>query len=305
MSDGLGSGDGRPLSISDQLRRTGPPPRTRQPTTIVSPQPAAAGGEEPNEMLLGDLDLNQSSGVIVNALSKQSSALTALVAHISAQGDSLLDFSSGSQSSSAMKGVQKREKLQAELAMRNGHFFLMLMQQIHRRLHPGKIVPKTEEELGDVSMLRYLKESGGYKNQRSLGLIQWILAHAVDAIAQQDFQGAKDIIALLAMSVEQANYDGGDWTVAYLISLLEEPPIVLFQERTAPIMSTGRPFSPLIPPSWTAITLGYIKDMELLATKKPEVLKKKGTEKPATEESPSPKRKPRFPKRPKQAQEEA
>lgn len=44
-------------------------------------------------------------GCVVNALSKQSSALTALVAHISAQGDSLLNFSSGSQTSSAMKGV--------------------------------------------------------------------------------------------------------------------------------------------------------------------------------------------------------
>ena len=70
-------------------------------------------------------------------------------------------------------------------------------------------------------LLAYLKESGGYKNQRSLGLIQWILAHAIDAIAQQDVQGAKneDVLALLAMSIEQANYDGGDWIAAYLISL--------------------------------------------------------------------------------------
>ena len=51
--------------------------------------------------------------------------------------------------------------------------------------------------------------------------------------------------------------------------------------------------------------MGYIKDMELLATKKPEVLKKKGSEKAQAEETPSPKRKPRFPKRPKAAQEEA
>lgn len=35
------------------------------------------------------------------------------------------------------------------------------MQQIHKKTHPGKIVPKSEEELGEVPFLNYLKESGG------------------------------------------------------------------------------------------------------------------------------------------------
>ncbi|CAK8991632.1 unnamed protein product [Durusdinium trenchii] len=158
------------------------------------------------------------------------------------------------------------------------------MQQIHKKLTPGRTLPRSVEEVGSISMLEYLSKSGGYRNQKTLGLIQWILGHAVDAAAQDDFAGVKEIIALLAMAIEQANYDNGEWSVAYLISLHEEPPIQLFQERAAAIMATGRPFSPLIPPVWSAATLSYIRDMEVLANKKPEA--KKGPVSEAPEAGP-------------------
>lgn len=216
----------------------------------------------------------------------------------------MIDLQSGPMTSSSMKGVQRREKLQSELASRSGNFYLLLTQQIHKKLHPGRALPRSEAELGGVSMLEYLEKSGGYKNQKTLGLIQWILAHAVDAAAQEDFAGAKEILALLAMSIEQANYDGGDWSVAYLVSLHEDPPIQLFQERSMQVSSTSRPFSPLIPPSWTATTLSYIKDLEVLANKKPDLQKKNTSpaqKDPGSDASPtgSTKRKPRYPKRPK------
>ena len=47
----------------------------------------------------------------------------------------------------------------------------------------------------------------------------------------------------------------------------------MFQERSLAVSSTSRPFSPLIPPTWTATTLGYLKDIEVRANKKPEVKK--------------------------------
>ena len=261
--------------------------------------------EEPNALLGGDgFRAGQDSGNIVNALSQQSTALTALVAHLAQQGgDPLTELQSGFSSSSSMRGVQRREKLQAELASRSGNFFLLMMQQIHKRISPGRALPKSEAELGHLSMVEYLEKAGGYKQQKSLGLIQWILAHAVDAAAQDDFAGVKEIIALLAMSVEQANYDNGDWAVAYLVSLHEDPPIQLFQERSMQVSTTSRPFSPLIPPTWTATTLSYIKDIEVLANKKPDSGKKAAAAQkdPGADGSPvgSPKRKPRYPKRPK------
>ncbi|CAK9007978.1 Pentatricopeptide repeat-containing protein At1g09900 [Durusdinium trenchii] len=179
-----------------------------------------------------------------------------------------------------------------------------MMQQVHKKLHPGRALPRSEQELGSVSMVEYLEKSGGYKNQKTLGLIQWILAHAIDAAAQEDFAGMKEIVALLAMSVEQANYDNGDWAVAYLVSLHEDPPIQLFQERSVQVSTTSRPFSPLIPPAWTATTLSYIKDLEVLANKKPDLSKRTGQQQQKeqiseTPQSGSPKRKPRYPKRPK------
>ena len=71
-----------------------------------------------------------------------------------------------------MKVVRRREKLQGELASSS-------MQQIHLKLHPGRILPKTVEEVGNSAMLEYLTKSGGYRKQKSLGLMQWILAHAI------------------------------------------------------------------------------------------------------------------------------
>ena len=233
LSEGLLSVEGPMLSMPKALQLVGPPPRTKTGQPAVSGKNAAPL-EESNALLVGSSGAeNQDPGSIVNALAQQSSALTALVAHIAQHGgDPLAELQSGFSVSSNMKGVQRREKLQAELAGRSGNFFLLMMQQVHKRLHPGRALPRSEAELGAVSMVEYLEKSGGYKNQKTLGLIQWILAHAVDAAAQEDFAGTKEILALLAMSVEQANYDGGDWSVAYLVSLHEDPPIQLFQERS-------------------------------------------------------------------------
>ena len=303
LSEGLPSAGGPPLSVPKTLQVVGPPPKTQMHRVASSPLPALP--EEPNALMLGTAEQAQDSGQIVTALSQQSTAITALVAHLTQQ-DPLAELSSSSTTTSSMKGVMRREKLQAELAGRTGNFFLLLMQQVHKKLRPGRPLPKSEEELESVSLLEYLEKSGGYRNQRSLGLVQWIVAHAVDAAARNDIAGCKDHLALLAMAVEQANYDSGDWSVAYLISLLEEPPVTMFQERTMAITSTSRPFSPLIPPAWTATTLGYLKDLEVLTNKKPDPKKSASPKSQAEGEGgspPSPKRKPRFPRRPKAPQD--
>ena len=186
LSEGLRSGDGPPLSVPKMLQLVGPPPKTHMHKTaaVVAPIPP----EEPNALLLGTGDHAQDSGQIVTALSQQSTAITALVTHLTQQ-DPLADLSSGSMTTSSMKGVLRREKMQAELASRTGNFFLLLMQQVHKKLRPGRPLPKTEEELEAVSLLEYLEKSGGYRNQRSLGLVQWIVSHAVDAAARNDMVG--------------------------------------------------------------------------------------------------------------------
>jgi hypothetical protein len=94
-----------------------------------------------------------------------------------------------------------------------------------------------------------------------------------------------------------------------MLTLMEEPPLQMFQDRTFTLAQHSKPFSPLVPPAWTAVCLAYLKDLEVLATKKTETSKR--TTKPTSpadssaaaaaepDSEVSPRRKPRFPKKPK------
>ena len=118
----------------------------------------------------------------------------------------------------------------------------------------------------------------------------------------------------MLVAVEQSVVDRGDWTLAYLLTLLEEPPNQMYQDRTINLVHHSKPFGPLVPPQWTATCLAYLKDLEVLASKKGETSKKAPPKPPVQtdttaglepEKEASPKRKPRFPRKPKAAQADA
>eukprot|EP00435_Cladocopium_sp_Y103_P058090 s1616_g20.t1 len=285
----------------------GPPPRTKAamepPATdvdaAVHPIPGSSG--------------NVGEGSMAHALSQQSFALTQLVAHLTGGGDAMADLASSSNAAGLSlntKGVARREKMQSDLALRSSNYFLQVQQQLYKRMNPAKVVPKSSQELAqsDVSMTAYLERYGGFKSCRDTGLIMWILAHAVDAASMDDFHATKEYIALLVASMEQSALDGG-WNVAYILSLMEEPPQQLFSERLQPMASSGRPFAPLVPPQWAAVALSYLKEIEVLSTRKVEMRKpfQKAAAAPSTDPAApaSPKRKPRFPKKPKGGGEES
>lgn len=157
-------------------------------------------------------------------------------------------------------------------------------------------MPRTDAELqvAGLSMLQYLERFGGYRNNRE--------THIMDAMAVADYHTAREHLALLICSLEQSALDG-NWNLAFVISLMEEPPIQVFQDRMISLQAHGRPFSALIPSQWAAVALAYLKDLEVLQTKKNEsVAKSKAKAAPTgEEESPSPRRRPRYPKKPKAA----
>ena len=292
-----------PLTVAKALNLVGPPPKVRHPQQAQLVE--GAERDEPYDPLQ---PLAEESGGIVAALAQQSSAIMALVAHMASQsGDAVADLSATGLSSSSTKGVQRREKMQNDLAHGTSTYFLQMQQQLHRRLFPSRPVPQSEEELRDVSVLQYLERQGGYRAEREMGLVAWVLGHAVDSAAQGDFRRTKEIIALLLVALEQAVTDKGDWSLAFMLTLLEEPPIQVFQERATNLVHLSRPFGPLVPPQWTAVCLSHLKDLEVLSTKKVETAKKAskatpaekaaGASEPDREESP--RRKPRFPKKPK------
>ena len=275
----------------------GPPPKVKWGN---GKETARALPDEPHDPFAPHQD------PLVSALSQQSQALTSLVAHLTnSAGDPMTDLAMGQpgQSSATTRGVARREKMIAALAAGTSNFWLQFQQQMARRMHPSRPVPKSEEEIRDlnVSMYAYLERFGGYKGQRDLGLITWIVAAAVDAAANQNFPAVKEHLALLVCALEQSAIDGS-WDTAYLISLAPDPPQQLFQDRMSS-MSGLRVFAPIMPGEWAAVHLSYLKELDLLMTKKSELRRGGRTEAKAAadpgQETNSPKRKNRFPKKPK------
>lgn len=283
----------------------GPPPKAKaMPDTGALPV-------DPESAPVQPLPISSGGDPMVNAMAQQSAALCQLVAHLASGGDPFGDLASGSGLSGGLplstKGGARREKMQNELANRSSNFFGQVQNQLFRRLHPSKPVPKSVEELvqSGVSMTMYLERHGGYRHARDTGYAQWILAHAFDAAAQEDLHSTREYLALLITAQEQSAMDG-NWQLAYILSLMEDPPIAMFSERMQSMTATGRPFLPLVPPAWAAVALAYVKELDLLATRKTE-MKKTTAAVPKAESdpgsSPSPKRKPRFPKKPKSGSE--
>ena len=202
------------------------------------------------------------------------------------------------------KHFYKRRAKARENANGAGYFWIQFQQQLHRKMFPSRPVPKNDAEVkaAEVSFLTYLERFGGYKQSKELGTVIWILGQAVDAASQEDFHRTKEVLALLTCAIEQAGLDQG-WQNAFLISLSGDPPLAMFQDRMA-AMGGSRPFSPLIPSGWAAVALAYLKELEVLQSKKLEVEKPvkrspKADPSKASPDSPSPKRRPRCPKRPK------
>lgn len=278
----------------------GPPPRVRQ-TERASAIPLKRDDDPPG---LGAEAVSEDP--VVQAIATQSTALTALVAHLAGGTDALHDLSGGSSSQLSMsgRGVARRERMQQSLAARSSGFFLQVQQQLYKRMNPSRQVPRTQAEVNasGASMTAYLERYGGYRHARDAGLALWVAEHAMDCAAAEDFAGTKEFLALLVAALEQSALDGS-WNLAWVLTLMDDPPAMLFADRMTPVVSHGRPFSPLIPPEWAATSLAYLREIELLVTRKGEVKptktpKSQPTE-PDEENSPSPKRRPKFPKKPK------
>lgn len=274
----------------------GPPPKTRSPMVTRAPVQAPGGGMVEDE----PRDPFETADPVVKAIAQQGAALTALVSHLTS--DAVMDLHQlSSSSSSSTRGVQKREKMMTELSGGTSTFFAQFQQQLHRRLFPAAPVPQTVEEIAasPASVLVYLERFGGYKGQKTLGMTMWLLGHCMDAAARGDTRLCLEHLALTMASLEQVGVDQGDWSLGFLQSLVAEPPLTVFQERQQQVQMYSKSFGALTPSSWSATSLAYLKELEVLTTKKTETAKKVKAEDAASDPSPSPKRRPRYPKKPK------
>lgn len=255
----------------------------------------------PEAIALGTPGDPEQASLVAQALMQQSTAITALVSQL-ATGDPISELSSSSQGGHGLssKGVARRERMQRDLSEGQSQYFLQLQQQIHRKLYPSRPLPKREEDFQtvDVSLTSYLEKFGHFKNNKDGAMMMRMLAHVVDCAALGDLHAAKEHLALAVVALDQSLQDNS-WSVAYVLSLLEEPPASLFQERPPQVSGLGRPFSGLVPQPWAAVALAFLREMELLTSKKSEAKAGRPSPKAADPNQESPKRRAKFPKKPK------
>ena len=290
VSAGLVEAQAPMQAFAKYAKLVGPPPRVRAASSKDHP---VLPQEAPN------VSMPVEEGDLVSAINQQS-AMLALVSQMAGGSDPLSDLTSHGQFSTTTRGVQKREKMQSDLATGSSTYYMQMMQQLHKKLYPSRPLPKSEGELGHLSFLEYLEKTGGYRSARESGLMMWLIGHVVDALAVEDLHMARERVALLAISLEQSVVDKGDWSIAFLLSLASEPPLQMFQEKSSVMSPFGQPFAGLVPPSWAATVLAYVKELEVLSNKKADqVVPKKKKNSESEEASPKRRGQPRFPKKPK------
>eukprot|EP00435_Cladocopium_sp_Y103_P016470 s334_g4.t1 len=290
-------------TLGSLAKAVGAPPRTSMTT---SPGLLASINEDvrPAELAAlesekqGPLGLSSQTGdsSLAQAVLEQSRALTSLAAQIAAQhGDPLTELAGPS---TGTRGAAGHAKLQAELAMHRGTFFASVLQQMSRRMSPtasAEVTPAALMARG-VSGLRYLERFGGYGRQRELGLIQFQVMTAFDYLMEDNVAAAKDTVALLAVGLEQCCLDNGRMDLASLLCLQEDPPSSIFQNRVLSATSRARSFAPLADQRWVTSALAFLKELEVITSKRAELT---GGGKPSSDSlSETPKAKPKAqPKR--------
>ena len=211
---------------------------------------------------------------LAKAMLVQSQALTTLVSHLTAtSSDPFQDLSSASTSLST-KGAVSRAKLQAELAAQKGTFFVSVLQQMARRMQPAvaaEVEMLTLRNRG-VTPTQYLERFGGFGRCRDIGLITWQVALVLNHMMEDNHQAAKDALSLLFVCLEQTAMDNGNMQVGLLLSLTEDPPQALFTNKSVMSAALPRPFAPTAHQRWVTTALQYLKEMDVISTRRSEVV---------------------------------
>ena len=130
----------------------------------------------------------------------------------------------------------------------------------------------------------------------------WLLGHVADQMLLGDVKGAQEMLALAMVAIEQSAMDNGKWEIAWVLALQEDPPQQLFAHRPIATNPRLRAFSPLCPADWGAIALAYVKELDLLSSRRQEALPKKqggGRQEEEAADSTKKPKQPRFPRKPK------
>lgn len=266
---------GSALAPSTVARNLSSPPRTTAPLNapgiLRSPElhqpPALSALEKEKSVsqpaLAGDH--------LAQAVLVQSQALTSLVNQIAqGQGDPLVDL--GGITTTGTRGTAGRVRLQTDLASQKGVFFQAVMQAMARRMSPTMPVDGSYQQLMEKGICgtRYLERFGGYGRHRDLGQLQYQVMQAMDYLQMENIQAARDTLALLAVTIEQAVMDNGKFDFASVLCLQDDLPSSIFLNRSAGSLSRSRSFAPLADQKWITVALAYLTELDTIQTKRAE-----------------------------------
>ena len=197
------------------------------------------------------------------------------------------------------RGASKRERLQEQLAQRSGSFLLQVSQQALRRLTPSEPVPTTRAELTarrPVFTL-YAERFGEFGSQRGFGDHVLVAGQHLGCLTVRRHGGGGG-------NGSFGSQDSGSWDTAYLLTLMEDPPRQLCAHRPQSQNPRSRAFGGLTPQPWATTTLAYIKEIDAIQARRTEATSSSKAKPPAPEVDPPAEknpRRPRFPKKPKDA----
>lgn len=288
----------RPVSASAVANAlTVAPPRVRgqAPTGFTQQQ-----NYQPEELVNLEEDKGLPSGHdgdLAKAMLAQSQALTALVGQIAQSSQDPLADLGQTAGAASTRGSMGRARLQAELATHSGAFFMAVLRSMARRMQPTSPSSGSPEDLlaRGISGTLYMERFGGFGRHRDLGLILYQVMGIMDFLQMGNMGAARDATALLAVCIDQAVLDGGRFDLAALLTLQEDPPSSIFINRQQSTLARSRAFSQLADQRWVTTALAFVKELDLIQTKRLELSGQTARAQPAGDTTakakPQPKRK--------------
>ena len=100
----------------------------------------------------------------------------------------------------------------------------------------------------------------------------WLVAHIHEHLQKDEVPQARTLSALVLGMSEQIGMDGGDWTLGYLLTLVQEPP---FSRMTArkPDPQEICPHTNLMDERWVAACVSYIKEADQIVERRLKIVK--------------------------------
>ena len=262
--------------VAEAAKMLSPPPKTYLGTSKAKAMAAVplAATSAPDHVQELEKEMRVGETIsLAQPLMVQSTALQSLVAQMAGAADPLVDLSSSS--STSTKGSIGRAKLQAELASNKGIFFDAVLRSMARRMSPTMASSQMSHQalmMAGVCGTKYLERFGGYGKQKDLGLLQFQIMTAMDYMQMENFQGAKDTLALISVMIEQAVLDGGRFEIAQLLTLQEDIPAAVYTNRQLSSVSKAKAFAPLADQRWITVALAFLKELDTISSKRTELM---------------------------------